>query len=139
MAPRVLVVEDDDWSLQLVVYLLKAANYDVVSARGAEGLEVARQERSDLILMDLQMPRMDGYEAARLLNEDRDLRAIPLVAVTALAMVGDRDRVLQAALTATSPSPSTPKASGPRSGVSSSPIGSRGGLPHQPRPLPHAG
>jgi CheY-like chemotaxis protein len=94
---RVLVVEDQAENLDLMVYLLTAFGHKALVARdGAEGITVAGQERPDLVVMDLQMPVMDGYEAASRLKEDAELSAIPLVAVTAYAMVGDRERIMAA-------------------------------------------
>jgi CheY-like chemotaxis protein len=94
---RVLVVEDQAENLDLMVYLLTAFGHKALVARdGAEGIAVATQERPDLVVMDLQMPVMDGYEAASRLKEDAELSAIPLVAVTAYAMVGDRERIMAA-------------------------------------------
>jgi len=93
----VLVVEDQAENLDLMVYLLTAFGHKALVARdGAEGITVAGQERPDLVVMDLQMPVMDGYEAASRLKEDAELSAIPLVAVTAYAMVGDRERIMAA-------------------------------------------
>jgi two-component system cell cycle response regulator len=79
----------------LVVYLLKAFGHEVSGAReGAEGIELARRHKPDLILLDIHMPKMDGYEVAARLRDDPDCRYIPIVAVTALAMVGDREKLL---------------------------------------------
>jgi two-component system cell cycle response regulator len=92
----VLVVEDQDENLDLMVYLLTAFGHETLVARnGAEGLAVAGQGRPDLIVMDLQMPVMDGYEAAARLKADPGLAEIPLVAVTAYAMVGDQEQILR--------------------------------------------
>ena len=76
-------------------YLLTAFGHQALEAHeGAEGIEKARREKPDLILLDIHMPRMDGYEVARLLGKDPECSQIPLVAVTALAMVGDREKIL---------------------------------------------
>lgn len=92
---RVLIVEDNPINRELVDYLLRAHGFDTLSALdGAVGLDVARRERPDLILCDIQMPGMDGIEFAHHVKSDPALRHIPLVALTALAMVGDRDRIL---------------------------------------------
>jgi two-component system cell cycle response regulator len=92
----VLVVEDQDENLDLMVYLLTAFGHQTLVARdGAEGLAVAAQTRPDLVVMDLQMPVMDGYEATARLKADPGLAQIPIVAVTAYAMVGDQERILQ--------------------------------------------
>lgn len=97
MGARILIVEDNPANLELMSYLLSAFGHDVLAAQdGQRGLDTAWRERPDLIVCDVQLPDMDGYEVARWLKSNPDLRAIPLVAVTALAMVGDRDRVLAA-------------------------------------------
>jgi two-component system cell cycle response regulator len=94
---RVLVVEDQAENLDLMVYLLHAFGHQTLVARdGAEGMAVIARDRPDLVVMDLQMPVIDGYEAASLLKADPGLASIPLVAVTAYAMVGDRDRIMAA-------------------------------------------
>jgi two-component system cell cycle response regulator len=82
-------------NLQLMVYLLTAFGHETLEAHdGMEGIEKAQREEPDLILLDIHMPRMDGYEAARLLRQDSECCRIPIVAVTALAMVGDREKIL---------------------------------------------
>lgn len=94
---RVLVVEDQAENLDLMVYLLTAFGHEALVAHdGAEGITVITRERPDLVVMDLQMPVMNGYEAASRLKADPGLSAIPLVAVTAYAMVGDRERIMAA-------------------------------------------
>ena len=94
---RILVIEDNPTNLQLVVYLLEAFGHQVGGAKeGAEGIEMARQQRPDLILLDIHMPRMDGYEVAHRLRDDPACRHIPIIAVTALAMVGDKEKLLAA-------------------------------------------
>jgi CheY-like chemotaxis protein len=91
----VLVVEDQAENLKLMVYLLEAFGHKTLMARdGAEGMAVVARDRPDLVIMDLRMPGMDGYEAASLLKADPQLSSIPLVAVTAHAMVGDRERIM---------------------------------------------
>ncbi len=97
MAAGILIIEDNPANLELMEYLLTAHGYTVLTARdGEEGLEAARRERPDLILCDIQLPGIDGYEVARRIKASSALRDIPLVAVTAFAMVGDRDKVLAA-------------------------------------------
>jgi two-component system cell cycle response regulator len=94
---RVLVVEDNSASLDLMVYLLNAFGHTPLSARdGLEGIEVARREVPDLILCDIQLPGADGIEVCRQLKQNPDLKNIPLVAITAYAMVGDREKMLSA-------------------------------------------
>lgn len=95
MSARILVIEDNPANLELMTYLLKAFGYTPLIARdGEEGLEVARNELPDLIICDVQLPKKNGYEVARQLKAHHSLKLIPLVAVTAFAMVGDRDKVL---------------------------------------------
>lgn len=97
MPARILVIEDNPTNLDLMIYLLTAFGHTSLTARNGEaGLEAAQREHPDLIICDIQLPILDGYEVARWLKSHPDLRTIPLVAVTALAMVGDRDRVLAA-------------------------------------------
>ena len=93
----ILVIEDNPANRELMTYLLKAFGYAVIAADdGAKGLELARREMIDLIICDIHLPGMDGYEVASRLKEHPVLCRIPLIAVTALAMVGDRDKVLAA-------------------------------------------
>ena len=90
-----MVIEDNPTNLQLVMYLLQAIGHEVSGAQdGDKGIEIARHDKPQLILLDIHMPKMDGYEVARRLREDSDCRHIPIVAVTALAMVGDREKLL---------------------------------------------
>lgn len=92
---RILVIEDHPPNLELMTYLLRAFGHHVLEAQdGLDGVIIARREKPDLIVCDVQLPSMDGYEVARQLKADADLNPIPVVAVTALAMVGDRERVL---------------------------------------------
>jgi two-component system cell cycle response regulator DivK len=91
---RVLVVEDNAANMTLATFLLKSGGHTVLSATDAEaGLTIARAEQPELILMDIQLPGMDGLEATALLKGDRSTRAIPVVALTALAMKGDEERI----------------------------------------------
>ena len=97
MPARILIVEDNPTNLSLMAYLLNAFGHEVMTAvDGLDALEKFRPRPPDLVLMDVQMPRMDGYATARKLKDDPSFPAVPLVAVTAFAMVGDRDRVLRA-------------------------------------------
>lgn len=97
MAARILIVEDNPANLQLMSYLLKSFKHLPLVARdGEEGLEMVRREPLDLIICDLQLPKLDGYAFARQLRSDPALAKIPLVAVTAYVMVGDRDKVMAA-------------------------------------------
>ena len=93
---KILVVEDVDFNRELVVQLLED-RYKVIEAiNGEEGLELAERERPDLILMDLSLPVMDGWEATRRLKANEELRSIPVIAMTAHAMVGDEEKAKDA-------------------------------------------
>jgi len=90
----VLVVEDNPTNMTLAVFLLESAGHTVLSATDAEaGLTLARDEQPSLILMDIQLPGMDGLEATAQLRRDEATRAIPVIALTALAMKGDEERI----------------------------------------------
>jgi len=94
---RILVIEDNPINLELMTYLLRAWGHEPVDAvDGEAGIERAQRDRPDLIVCDIQLPGIDGYEVARRLKAEPVLAGVPLVAVTAYAMVGDRDRALQA-------------------------------------------
>lgn len=97
MSTCILVIEDNADNMELVRYVLVAFGFLVCEAiDGETGLELARSERPDLIVCDLHLPGIDGYEVAKRLKADATLKSIPLIAVTAYAMVGDRERVLDA-------------------------------------------
>jgi two-component system cell cycle response regulator DivK len=91
---KVLIVEDNLANMTLAVFLLETVGHTVLSATDAEvGLALARDEQPDLILMDVQLPGIDGLEAATLLKGDEATRTIPVIALTALAMKGDEKRI----------------------------------------------
>jgi two-component system cell cycle response regulator DivK len=91
---KVLIVEDNAANMTLATFLLQSAGHSVLSARDAEtGLTLARSEQPDLVLMDIQLPGMDGLEATAMLKKDGATRDIPVVALTALAMKGDEERI----------------------------------------------
>jgi two-component system cell cycle response regulator DivK len=97
MGRRILVVEDNEQNLYLVTRLLEKRGHQVIPARdGREAIELASHARPALILMDIQLPMMDGYADARQLRSNREFDHIPIVAVTSYAMAGDRERVLAA-------------------------------------------
>ena len=90
----ILVVEDNPDNMKLTTFLLESAGHTVLKATDAEaGLTLARDQQPNLILMDIQLPGMDGLEAAVLLKRDDATRAIPVIALTALAMKGDEERI----------------------------------------------
>ncbi len=97
MAKVILIVEDDPKSLILTRDLLQVSGFTTIEAtNGEQGVELARVKKPDLILMDIQMPDMDGLEATRILKADATTKNIPIVALTAYAMKGDKERVLEA-------------------------------------------
>jgi two-component system cell cycle response regulator DivK len=90
----ILLVEDNPTNMTLATFLLQSAGHTVLTAKDAEaGLTLARSEHPNLILMDIQLPGMDGLEATMLLKRDDATRAIPVIALTALAMKGDEERI----------------------------------------------
>ena len=95
MLARVLIIEDNLANLELMTYLLVAFGHvSLTTQNGEEGLAAARRETPDVIVCDIQLPGIDGYSVARQIKAEAALRAIPVVAVTALAMVGDREKAL---------------------------------------------
>lgn len=97
MAARILIAEDHPASLELLRYLLSANGYEILSAEDGEAaLDLARHHTPDLIICDLQMPKKNGYEVVGQLKREPALAAIPVVAVTAFSMIGDREQVLAA-------------------------------------------
>jgi len=94
MTARVLVVEDTPANMKLVTVLLAKQGYEVIQARTAEdAIMIARSDPPDLVLMDMHLPGMDGLEATGILKSDETTRAIPVIAVTAMAMRGDEERI----------------------------------------------
>src|SRR5437762_12506669 len=91
MAKTVLIVEDNELNMKLFHDLLEAHGYSTVGTRnGIEALDLARKHRPDLIIMDIQLPEVSGLEVTKWLKDDPELQAIPVIAVTAFAMKGDR-------------------------------------------------
>jgi two-component system response regulator len=94
---RILVVEDNKDNMTLITDVLSSLDYEVIAAKdGEEAIEIAKTEKPDLILMDLSLPRMDGWTATRQLKSNTELAHIPVIALTAHAMIGDRERALAA-------------------------------------------
>lgn len=93
---RILIVEDGEFNRDLLVQLLGDDYKVLVAVDGEEGIKKARQERPDLILMDLGLPGLDGWEATRIIKATEELKHIPIIAVTSHAMVGDERKSLEA-------------------------------------------
>ena len=100
MSKTVLLIEDNEQNRYLVTFLLESDGYRVVLAEeGVRGIELARELKPDVILLDIQLPRMDGYAVARALRIIDELRGVPIIAVTSYAMLGDRAKALDAGCT----------------------------------------
>lgn len=111
MSARILVIEDNDANRDLMSYLLRAFGYEVqCETNGAAGLQSALAGDFDLVLSDILMPDMDGYDFARRFKAGPTVAKIPLVAVTALAMAGDRERILRSGFDGYISKPIEPKA-----------------------------
>jgi two-component system, cell cycle response regulator DivK len=97
MSKRILVIEDQEDNRQIVRDLVTASGYELIEATtGEEGLDAAARERPDLILMDIQLPGIDGYEVTRRIKADPNLRQIPIIAVTSYALSGDDKKAFAA-------------------------------------------
>jgi two-component system, cell cycle response regulator DivK len=97
MKLRVLLIEDNAQNRYLATFLLEAHGFEVAAAAdGRAGIELACREAFDLILLDIQLPLMDGYAVAHELRRNDALKGVPIVAVTSYAMAGDRERILEA-------------------------------------------
>jgi len=94
---RILLVEDNELNRDMLRRRLSHRGHEVIlAANGRQGIEMARSEKPDVVLMDLSLPEVDGWQAARILKNDAGTRGIPLVALTAHAMLGDREKALEA-------------------------------------------
>jgi len=97
MRGKILVIEDNEQNLYLVRFILEQRGYEVFAALdGESGIEMAVSLKPDLILLDIQLPVMDGYTVARKLRQKPNLADTPIVAVTSYAMAGDREKVMEA-------------------------------------------
>jgi CheY-like chemotaxis protein len=93
----ILVVEDNELNMKLLRGVLRITNYDMIEAFDAEsGIEIAKEHQPDLILMDIQLPGMDGLEATKFIKQDPDLKHIPVIALTSYAMQGDNTKAFEA-------------------------------------------
>ena len=111
MSKRILVVEDQEDNRRILRDLLTNAGYEIIQAEnGEEALKVARAELPDLILMDIQLPLVDGYVATRRLKADPALRVIPIIVVTSYALSGDETRARAAGCDAYITKPYSPRA-----------------------------
>lgn len=91
---KILVVEDNELNMKLFCDLLGAHGYETIQiTEGMKALEIARTEKPDLILMDIQLPEVSGLEVTKWIKEDDELKSIPIIAVTAFAMKGDEEKI----------------------------------------------
>ncbi len=97
---KILVVEDNEINMYLCCRILRSSGYEVIKARsGEEGIELAIKEKPDLIIMDIQLPDIDGLEATKRIRESEEVDAISIVALTSYAMAGDKEKALNAGCT----------------------------------------
>ncbi|PWR72649.1 response regulator [Methanospirillum lacunae] len=97
MGFKILVIEDNEQNMYLMHFLLKSKGHIVIEARdGEEGIHLAKEAGPDIILLDIQLPGMDGYEIAQRIRSSPDLVSIPIIAVTSYAMAGDREKAMAA-------------------------------------------
>ena len=100
MSARILVIEDNEQNMYLIHFLLEANGHTVIEALdGEQGILRAQDSSPDVILLDIQLPGMDGYEIARIIRGTPGLATIPIIAVTSYAMAGDREKILAAGAT----------------------------------------
>ena len=111
MSKRILVVEDQEDNRQILRDLLANAGFDMIEAEdGMQAIAAASEHRPDLILMDIQLPMLDGYEATRRIKADPALNAIPIIVVTSYALSGDEDKAREAGCNAYVAKPYSPRA-----------------------------
>jgi two-component system cell cycle response regulator DivK len=102
----VLVIEDTESNMKLFQHVLRLHGYNILHAKdGIQGWELAREHRPDLILMDIQLPDISGLAVTKLLKDDEDLKSIPIIAVTAFALEGDEEKMLNGGCDAYVPKP----------------------------------
>ncbi len=100
MKQNILIIEDNEQNLYLLRFILEKKGFQVFAAKeGQRGVELAASLKPDLILLDIQLPVMDGYTVARLLRGNAELDEVPIIAVTSYAMAGDREKALEAGCT----------------------------------------
>ena len=100
MKTKTLIIEDNENNMYLISFLLENNGHDVSQAYdGKKGVELAKSLRPDIILLDIQLPQMNGYEVAREIRKDDALRDVPIVAITSYAMPGDQEKALEAGCT----------------------------------------
>lgn len=97
---KILIIEDNEQNIYLMHFLLESRGYTVIEAlNGPDGIVHAKQDKPDIILLDIQLPEMDGYEIARIIRKTPGIENTPIIAVTSYAMAGDREKILAAGAT----------------------------------------
>jgi two-component system, cell cycle response regulator DivK len=100
MKQKILIIEDNEQNMYMLTYLLENNNYEVFqSFSGIEGIALAKKTQPDIILLDIQLPEMDGYAVARELRKNKELTETPIIAVTSYAMTGDKEKAFEAGAT----------------------------------------
>jgi len=100
MKLKALIIEDNEQNMYMLSFLLEKNNYEIFQAfNGLDGIKAAKECLPDVILLDIQLPGMDGYQIARELRKRDDLNTIPIIAVTSHAMVGDREKAMESGAT----------------------------------------
>jgi two-component system, cell cycle response regulator DivK len=100
MKQKILIIEDNEQNMYMLAYLLENNNYEVLqSFNGIDGIAMAKKTKPDAILLDIQLPEMDGYAIARELRKNEKLAEIPIIAVTSYAMTGDKEKAFEAGAT----------------------------------------
>jgi two-component system cell cycle response regulator DivK len=110
MGDTVLIIEDNEQNLYLMRFLLEKSDFTVIGAQnGRDGIQMALTRKPKAILLDIQLPEMDGYAVVAKLKKHGELEGVPIIAVTSYAMVGDRERILAAGFTGYIEKPIDPK------------------------------
>ncbi len=100
MKNRILIIEDNEQNMYLMTFLLENNGYEIVQARnGKDGIRLAQEARPHVVLLDIQLPEINGYQVAEEFRKNKSLANIPIVAVTSYAMTGDKERILAAGAT----------------------------------------
>ncbi|HEX2921549.1 MAG TPA: response regulator [Bacteroidales bacterium] len=100
MKQKILIIEDNEQNMYMLTYLLESNDYSVYqSYNGIEGIAAAKRNKPDVILLDIQLPEMDGYAVAKELSKIKELNGIPVIAVTSYAMPGDKEKAFDAGAT----------------------------------------
>ncbi len=100
MKTKILIIEDNEQNMYMLTYLLESENYEIIQAfSGIAGIEATKTNKPDIILLDIQLPEMDGYAVAKKLRENQELKDIPIIAVTSYAMPGDKEKAIESGAT----------------------------------------